>query len=54
MSDGMKDYTIRYGIGAHVYETVVRTTSSHAAIMWAHFVLQATATVVKEEAIKES
>lgn len=43
----MKDYTIRYTLKGNEYETVVRTTSEEAAILWAYHVIGAThATVV--------
>lgn len=31
----MKEYTVGYWIGAYYYESVVRTSSSQAAILWA-------------------
>jgi hypothetical protein len=31
----MKKYTVRYNIGAYIYESTVRTSSSQAAILWA-------------------
>jgi hypothetical protein len=31
----MKEYTVRYSIGAYIYESVVRTLSSDAALLWA-------------------
>jgi hypothetical protein len=31
----MKEYTVRYSIGAYIYESVVRTSSSDAALLWA-------------------
>ena len=31
----MKEYTVRYSIGAYVYESVVKTSSSFAAMRWA-------------------
>lgn len=31
----MKEYTVRYHLGAYVYESVVRTSSSRAALLWA-------------------
>ncbi len=31
----MKEYTVRYTIGGYNYESVVRTSSSGAAIFWA-------------------
>lgn len=30
----MKKYTVRYNIGAYVYESVVWTSSSDAALLW--------------------
>lgn len=32
----MKEYTyiVRYHLGAYVYESVVKTSSSHAALLW--------------------
>ena len=30
----MKEYTVRYSIGAYVYESVVKTSSSFAAMRW--------------------
>lgn len=30
----MKNYVVRYHLGAYVYETVVRTSSSRAALFW--------------------
>ena len=31
----MKEYVVRYYIGVYVYESVVRTSSSQAALLWA-------------------
>lgn len=31
----MKEYTVRYSIGAYVYESTVKTSSSQAAMLWA-------------------
>jgi len=31
----MKEYTVRYNIGAYIYESTVRTSSSQVAILWA-------------------
>ena len=31
----MKEYVVRYYIGTCVYESVVKTTSSQAALLWA-------------------
>ena len=44
----MKEYTVRYNIGAYVYESVVRTSSSQAALLWAEAIGGANPTVVKE------
>lgn len=30
----MKEYVVRYHLGAYVYESVVKTSSSHAALLW--------------------
>lgn len=30
----MKEYTVRYSIGAYVYESKVSTSSSQAALLW--------------------
>jgi|LauGreDrversion4_2_1035121.scaffolds.fasta_scaffold2739282_2 hypothetical protein len=35
MSDTMKEYTVRYTWGAHVYESKVRAVSSGSALVWA-------------------
>jgi hypothetical protein len=44
----MKEYTVRYSIGSYVYESVVKTSSSHAAILWAETLGGFNVTVVKE------
>ena len=31
----MKEYTVRYNIGIYTYESVVKTSSSQAAMLWA-------------------
>lgn len=31
----MKEYVVRYHLGAYVYESVVKTSSSQAALLWA-------------------
>ena len=35
MRDTMKEYTIRYSWGNHIYESKVRATSSGSALIWA-------------------
>lgn len=47
----MKAYTVRYSIGAYVYESVVHTSSSNAAICWASAIGGYSVSVVKEEEI---
>lgn len=44
----MKEYLVRYSIGAYVYESVVRTSSSNAALLWAESIGGANPTVVSE------
>lgn len=44
----MKEYTVRYSIGSYVYESVVKTSSSHAAMLWAEALGGHNVTVVKE------
>ena len=44
----MKEYTVRYSIGAYVYESTVKTSSSHAAFLWAEALGGSNVTVVKE------
>lgn len=44
----MKEYTVRYSIGAYIYESVVKTSSSNAAILWAEALGGYNVTVVKE------
>lgn len=44
----MKEYTVRYSIGAYVYESTVKTSSSHAAILWAETMGGSNVTVVSE------
>lgn len=45
----MKEYTVRYSIGAYVYESVVRTSSSYAAILWANAIGGINVTVVGDD-----
>jgi hypothetical protein len=49
----MKEYTVRYSIGAYVYESVVRTSSSQAAILWANAIGGSNPKVVKEVELTE-
>jgi hypothetical protein len=44
----MKEYTVRYHLGAYVYESVVRTSSSHAALLWAKAIGGYNPVVMKE------
>ena len=44
----MNEYTVRYSIGAYVYESVVKTSGSQAAILWAESLGGSNVTVVKE------
>ena len=44
----MKEYTVRYSIGAYVYESTVRASSSNAALLWAETIGGANPTVVSE------
>lgn len=45
----MKAYTVRYSIGAYIYESVIHTSSSNAAILWASAIGGYNVSVVKEE-----
>lgn len=49
----MKEYTVRYNIGVYIYESVVRTSSSHAAILWAEAIGGYNVSVVGEAATWE-
>lgn len=44
----MKEYTVRYNLGAYVYESKVSTSSSHAALMWVETIGGTNAKVVGE------
>jgi hypothetical protein len=44
----MKEYTVRYSIGSYVYESVVKTSSSYAAILWANAIGGVNVSVVGE------
>ena len=44
----MKEYTVRYSIGAYIYESVIKTSSSYAAILWANAIGGVNVTVVSE------
>lgn len=44
----MKEYTVRYTIGVYVYESTVKTSSSHAAFLWAEALGGSNVTVVGE------
>lgn len=49
----MKEYTVRYSIGAYVYESVVKTSSSHAALLWVEAIGGYKGYVVKEVELPE-
>ena len=44
----MKEYTVRYNIGAYVYESKVSTSSSQAALLWAESIGGANPKIVGE------
>jgi len=47
-------YTVRYHLGAYVYESVVKTSSSRAALLWAESLGDRyTAVVMKEVELPE-
>lgn len=50
----MKEYTVRYSIGAYVYESVVRTSSSHAAMLWVEAIGGYNPVVMKELELHEA
>lgn len=45
----MKEYRVRYSIGAYVYESVIWTSSSQAAILWANSIGGTNISVVGDE-----
>ena len=49
----MKEYTVRYSIGAYVYESIVKTSSSQAALLWAEIIGGANPVVMKEVELVE-
>lgn len=49
----MKEYTVRYHLGAYVYESVVRTSSSHAALLWVEAIGGYNPVVMKEVKLPE-
>lgn len=49
----MKEYTVRYHLGAYVYESVVRTSSSGAALLWAKAIGGYNPVVMKEVELEE-
>jgi hypothetical protein len=49
----MKEYTVRYHLGAYVYESVVKTSSSRAALLWAESLGGYNAVVMKEVELPE-
>lgn len=44
----MKEYTVRYSIGAYIYESKVNTSSSQAALFWAAAIGGYNVTVVED------
>lgn len=50
----MKEYTVRYHLGAYVYESVVRTSSSHAALRWVEAIGGYNPVVMKELELHEA
>lgn len=48
----MKEYTVRYHLGAYVYESVVRTSSSGAALLWAKAIGGYNAVVMEEKELE--
>ena len=44
----MKAYTVRYNIGAYIYESVIWTSSSGAAMLWASAIGGYNVTVVED------
>lgn len=50
----MKEYTVRYHLGAYVYESVVRTSSSHAALLWVEAIGGYNPVVMKELELHEA
>ena len=43
----MKEYRVRYNIGAYIYESVIWTSSSGAAMLWAETIGGYNVTVVE-------
>ena len=50
----MKEYTVRYSIGSYVYESVVKTSSSFAAMRWAEAIGGYNPVVMKEVELHEA
>ena len=49
----MKEYVVRYYIGTCVYESVVKTTSSQAALLWAKAIGASIVVVLSEQVLEE-
>lgn len=45
----MKEYLVRYSIGAYIYESTIRTSSSNAAMLWVETIGGSNPTVVYEK-----
>lgn len=50
----MKEYTIRYSWGAHIYESKVRAASSGSALIWAEAAGFHNAKVVEIDGVRQS
>jgi hypothetical protein len=48
----MKEYTIRYSWGNHIYESKVRAASSGSAILWAEAAGFSNAKVVEVDGVR--
>lgn len=46
----MKEYRVRYNIGGYWYESVVWTSSSNAALLWAETIGGYNVAVINEDA----
>ena len=49
----MKEYVVRYYIGLYVYESIVKTSSSQAALLWAEAIGGYKPVVMKEVELPE-
>lgn len=44
----MKEYRVRYNIGAYIYESVIWTSSSGAAMLWVETIGGSNPTIVED------